>query len=160
METLIRTPEPHELETAFMMGFDAWGEGRSRERYLAGCRSSPHYLQGQWFVLARGGETVSSLITYQNLFRLPPACHGIGSVATVPACRGLGHGSRLVRSVVSGLAAAGSRGVFLFSEVGERFYRNLGFERTVNARHANGSLCMLNAFSGYASLRTHTPDYF
>lgn len=160
MDTLVRTPEPREMEGVFLMGFDAWAGGKSRERYLAGCRNSPHYRQGRWYVLAPGGEIVSSLITYQDLFRLPPGCHGIGSVATVPACRGQGHGSRLVRSVVGGLATAGSRGVFLFSEVGERFYRDLGFSRTANARHANGSLCMLRAFEDGGALRSHTPDYF
>jgi len=157
---MIRTPEAREMDAVFMMGFDAWGDRKSRKRYLDGCRNSPHYRQGDWYVLASGADAVSSLITYRDLFRLPPGCHGIGSVATTPALRGQGHGSSLVRSVAGSLEAGGSRGVFLFSEVGERFYRKLGFERTANARHTNGSLCMVKLFSDDASLRVFMPDYF
>lgn len=156
----IRKPRPHEMESVYMMGFDAWGDGATVPRYLDRCWGSDNYRGGTWQVLSLGDSIVSSLITYRDLFRLPPGCYGIGSVATDPSHRRRGYASALIRHVVARLEGAGASGVYLFSEVGERLYRDLGFELTDDCRHPNGSLCMVRPFGNAPSLLGFTPEYF
>lgn len=55
---------PADMDRIYMMGFDAWGEGSNQDDYLSGCRSSPKYAQGKWFVLEHDQELLSSLIVY------------------------------------------------------------------------------------------------
>ena len=93
-------------------------------------------------MLETGGEPVASLIVHEGSFSLPPGTHGIGSVATAPEHRGRGHASALVSSVVARLEAAGSRGVWLFSDVGPGFYARLGFREV---RAFAGTVCMVRA---------------
>jgi len=62
----IRKVSHHELDTIYLMGFDVWGEGLSRDEYLAGCQSSKKYQSGVWYVLSMKSRSLplSSIATY------------------------------------------------------------------------------------------------
>ena len=69
-----RLAKTEEFDRIYMMGFDVWSDGASEEDYLVGCRASPKYAKGTWYVLANEDQLVSSLITYN----LGPNIIGIG----------------------------------------------------------------------------------
>lgn len=156
----VRTAHPAELDEVYMMGYDAWAGDLEKTHYVEHCRCSEHYRRGIWYVLTAGELTPASLIVYREAFRLPIGCYGVGSVATIPAHRRQGYGSALVAEVTRRLGDAGARGVFLFSEVGERFYADLGYRRTGNDLNARGGVCMVHSFEDPAPFLGYCPDYF
>ena len=160
MTVAIRKAEPDEMEALWLMGYDAWGRGDPRDRYLDRCRASEHYRSGFWYVLTASGAPVSSLIVYRSGFALPGSCAGIGSVATDPAHRGQGYGTTLVREVTRRLGEDGVRGVYLHSEVGAAFYAALGYRPTDPPGKDPGSICMVCAFGDAPQLSGYAPDYF
>ena len=126
----IRTACRHELDTIYLMGFDVWGEGLSRDEYLAGCQSSKKYQSGVWYVLVVDEKPVSSLIVYSDLFGLGQGCFGIGSLATDPAMRGKGVGSQLLRGVTEKLLNAPEAiATFLHADIDHHYYEKLGYQR-------------------------------
>lgn len=126
----IRTACRHELDIIYLMGFDVWGEGLSRDEYLAGCQSSKKYQSGVWYVLVVDEKPVSSLIVYSDLFGLGQGCFGIGSLATDPAMRGKGFGSQLLRGVTEMLLnAPNTVATFLHADIGHHYYERLGYRR-------------------------------
>jgi predicted N-acetyltransferase YhbS len=129
------------MNTIFMMGFDAWSEGKDEERYLAACRASPKYRRGQWRVLTDGGALFSSLITY----RFSARTMGIGSIATAASLRGRGYASRLITGVVSELEKAeNARTIFLYSDIAPSFYLRFGFTALpAVGRKSPRSVCMI-----------------
>jgi predicted N-acetyltransferase YhbS len=149
-----------DLNTIYMMGFDAWGEGRTQAAYLELCRGSAKYAKGQWFVRDAEQQSVSSLILYADEFDLPAGCCGIGSVATAPEHRGKGHASRLVTTVVGELEASPTRGVYLFSEIGSDFYAKLGFEPVRIEQPYAECICMVRPFRDPETLLSTVPTYF
>lgn len=115
------------MNFVYMMGFDVWGEGASELAYLAGCRASPKYARGTWHVLENDeGVVVSSLIVYHLELVVGRPAFGIGSVATLPSARRLGHASRLIAGVVQSMGADAL--VFLHADVDPALYERLGFE--------------------------------
>lgn len=121
----------NELDAVYMMGFDAWSDGQSVERYLAECRASPKYAKGVWYALKNGdGEPVSSLIAYR-LDRFDGAdVFAIGSIATTPHERRKGHASALIADVMDLLDDPDGEAVFyLWSDVDPRLYERMGFAR-------------------------------
>ncbi len=131
----VRVPKSGEMDSIYLMGFDAWNGGEPANEYLVACRTSAKYQSGRWFCLETAAEPVSSLIVYQGCFGLEESCYGIGSVATVPAKRGNGYASFLIESIVETARQREMTGVFLFSEVGTLWYEQLGF------RAAEGAGC-------------------
>ena len=160
MTTAVRTARPDELEALCLMGYDAWGRGDPRGRYLDRCRQSDHYRSGSWYVLTASGAPLSSLIVYRAGFTLPSGCAGIGSVATAPDSRGQGYATTLVREVTRRLGEDGVRGVYLHSEIGAAFYAALGYRPTDPPGEDSGSICMVHAFSDARELQGYAPDYF
>jgi predicted N-acetyltransferase YhbS len=156
----VREADVADLPAVYMMGFDAWGEGRTRAAYLEACRRSGKYARGRWFVRDADGEAVSSLILYENAFDLPRGCYGIGSVATAPGHRGYGHASRLVSAVVRTLEGSRAKGIYLFSEIGSHFYENLGFEPVRIEQPYPDCLCMVHPFRERETLLSTVPTYF
>lgn len=120
----IRKAHPHEYDDIYKMGFDVWGEEQELEIYLEGCRQSPKYKQGTWYVLVdERGLLYSSLIKY--LFT-EEVC-GIGPIATPLAFRKQGHASELIEKSLELFEREGIKRIFLFSEIGAAFYEKFGF---------------------------------
>ena len=156
----VTRPTPDEMDALFMMGFDTWGHDVTEQMYLASCHDSPKYALGEWSVLADGGEMLSSLITYQCHFGLSHRCYGIGSIATSPRRRGQGYGSRLVCEVIETLEQRDALAVYLFSDIGKRFYERLGFAEVEGAVSREGSIPMVRQLDTSAPLPRSQPSYF
>ena len=136
----VRPARPDELDRVHLHGRDAWGDGLTEAAWLEECRGSAKYAAGTWYALDIGDGPVASLIVYEDRFSLPAGTHGIGSVATSPEARGRGHASALVAGVAARLEAAGSRGIWLFSDIDPGFYARLGFGAV---RAFDDTVCMV-----------------
>lgn len=152
---MIRAPQGAEMDAVYLMGFDAWGDGDDVATHLQACRSSAKYAAGQWFVLDVDGQAVASLIVYQQRYRLPPDCYGIGSVATSPGQRRRGYAAALIKAVVAQLVnERQAKAVLLHTDIGLEFYRRLGFEPVAPDSH-----CMVRKARSEVSVDV-IPDYF
>jgi predicted N-acetyltransferase YhbS len=123
-----RPAVPEELDQIYTMGYDAWSDGKSFEEYLQGCKNSPKYKAGQWFVLCVEGIPVSSVLihTLQSWGHLQ--IRGIGSLATTPELRNRGYGRQLVNCVTTDLSTREDAYIFLlYSDIDPAFYEALGF---------------------------------
>ncbi|EGQ9318398.1 GNAT family N-acetyltransferase [Vibrio parahaemolyticus] len=150
----LREAEVHELDAIYSIGFDAWSDGLSYEKYLSACRSSKKYQAGTWYVLIENEQILSSLIVYHNLFDLKDGCFGIGSLATPKIFRGKGYASNLVNLVKADLfAKQNCKAIFLHSDIDHQFYSRLGFIAI------EGSNCMY-APSGSFGFDGSIPSYF
>lgn len=109
------------------MGWDAWGEGRPKDAFVAECLASPKYAKGRWWVLERGRRPVSALIAYPLVVGGRPAA-GIGSVQTEPALRGRGLAGLLLRAVMRRFEDEGVEVFALHSDIGAAYYARFGFE--------------------------------
>jgi N-acetylglutamate synthase-like GNAT family acetyltransferase len=124
LELKVREPEPNEFDEIYLMGFDTWGDGAKLADYLECCRNSPKYRHGQWFVLERNGDLVSSLLVHS----FGDDVFGIGSIATNPAQRNSGFASVLIERVLEYLQKhRGSRVTYLYSDINPKFYEGFGF---------------------------------
>lgn len=163
----IRRAKPAEFEIIHRMGFDTWGEGRSLETYLAACRAAPKYAAGEWWVNeSDDGFVESSLLLHEIPLPEGPPAAGLGSIATVPAFRGRGHGSRLIAAVIRQReAAAGTKVFFLFSDIAPAFYAKFGFTVIGPCPKKPASIIMARAEAGrladlLADGRFKLPEYF
>lgn len=152
----IRLATTAELDAIYMMGHDVWSDGASTQAYLDGCRTSPKYKTGKWYVLLDEKRLVGSLAVYSSGFGLPPGYSGIASVATDPQMRGNGYASKLVTAVCETLQSEGAKGVYLHSDIGPSFYESLGF---ILVSESN-SKCMVRQFSHLETLPAQIPSYF
>jgi N-acetylglutamate synthase-like GNAT family acetyltransferase len=157
MTAHIRLARPDDMNSIFMMGFDQWSEGKDEGSYLAECRASRKYAEGQWRVLADRGELLSSLITY----RFSKTTMGIGSIATPPSLRHRGHASRLVSGVVADLEREEhARTIFLFSDIAPSFYLRFGFTALPPEQQTSPkSVCMIRRSAPKARV-PKIPAYF
>jgi predicted N-acetyltransferase YhbS len=151
-----RLAATEELNAIYMMGHDVWSDGASTQAYLDGCRASPKYKTGTWYVLHDKEKLVASLAVYTSEFGLQPGYCGIASVATDPQKRGNGYASKLVTAVCETLQSEGAKGVYLHSDIGPSFYESLGFILV----SANNSKCMVRQFSHLEPLPAEIPSYF
>lgn len=157
----VRKALPEEYDDIFRMGFDAWGEGQSLEVYLAGCRQSPKYQRGCWYVLADDEDRIcSSLIRYA----LAPGVCGIGSIATPPRLRNKGYASELISDALKLFESEGFKVAFLFSDIESRFYERFGFVVLPKRhQHYKDSVCMVRGMDVDAIERDASflaPQYF
>ena len=129
LKSLIRTAAASDLDAIYRMGYDAWGDGRTLEDYLAACRASKKYAAGVWWVHPQDdGMLASALLTHEIPLPTGAPAIGLGSIATAPDMRGQGHASRLIREVLSRHEhAAGTEVFFLFSDIAPKFYERFGF---------------------------------
>lgn len=162
-----RAAAVHELDLIYRMGYDAWGDGKSLDDYLAVCRASKKYAAGVWWVQTRGdGRPVSALLTHEIPIPGDACAIGLGSIATAPDLRGQGHASRLIREVLSRHERdAGTEVFFLFADISPRFYERFGFVSSEPCPQKPQSMLMVRAESKrLASLLTDSkfkiPDYF
>lgn len=137
----IRKAFEREYDEIYQMGFDVWGDDQDLEIYLEGCRQSPKYKTGVWYVLVDENEVLcSSLIRYS----LAENDNGIGSIATPPLKRGQGYASTLIQKALDLFESEGSKKTFLFSDIGAAFYEQFGFfQLPKQFQQYKDSLCMI-----------------
>ncbi|MGB7995921.1 MAG: GNAT family N-acetyltransferase [Photobacterium halotolerans] len=151
----IRPATESEMNSVYMMGYDAWGGEMPQAEYLAACKRSRKYAAGQWYVLLEADMPVASLILYRHQFGLEDGQTGIGSIATSPAHRRQGYASQLILGIVRHLfSGTTTTTVFLHSDIDTAFYQKLGFERI-----SNQSNCLFITRSPDTPLRAY-PSYF
>ena len=156
----IRKAELSEFDSIYGMGFDVWADGKTLADYLVGCRESPKYARGEWFVTTIGNAPVSSLILYS----FSAGVFGIGSIATDLTHRKKGYASLLIEGVVNLLARERSaKHVFLYSDLSPEFYERLHFRRLpAELQKALNTVCMVR-FVGESPDRIddlNPPGYF
>lgn len=159
----VRLASPEDLQTVYLMGYDAWGDGRPAETYLENCRQSEKYKLGNWYVMVHEGTLVSSLIVYSDAFRMPLGAAGIGSVATSLDHRRRGHASELIREVASRLSRThGVSLFFLYSDVDPNIYARLGFVALPDhLQRYKPSICMVaGQKSDFEHVLSSAPNYF
>ncbi|TOC20038.1 GNAT family N-acetyltransferase [Vibrio parahaemolyticus] len=150
----LREAKVHELDAIYAIGFDAWSDGLSYEKYLSACRGSKKYQAGTWYVLIENEQILSSLVVYQNLFGLKDGCFGIGSLATPQSFRGKGYASHLINLVKANLFAnQNCTAIFLHSDIDHQFYSRLGF---ITIEGANCMYAPSDSFGFDGSI----PSYF
>lgn len=152
---IVRPAVPADLDAVYLLGYDAWSGGASREEYLAACRSSEKYARGSWRALEADGVPVSALIVYA----LADGVFGLGSIATEASRRRRGFAERLIGSVVAELESGGARAIFLHSDVAPAYYRKFGFVPLPDgAQRKTGSVCMIKSAEPWTAFVV--PDYF
>jgi len=122
-----RLARVEDMESIYMMGFDAWGENTTRKEYINACGNSEKYKLGKWYCIEKDNEIVSSIIIYCGSFGLGEKYCGFGSIATSPIHRNKGYAGHLIAESIKGLVQEQYSGVFLFSEVGTSLYSKHGF---------------------------------
>lgn len=161
---MIRPATAKDLDAVYLMGYDAWGDGKPVEEYLASCRASRKYQSGTWYVLEEGGKLYSSLIVYR-LDRENETAQGIGSLATPRAERRAGYATMLLAGILAVLDQTATT-IYLHSEIKTDFYERHGFRRVPEAFQRNsGSVCMIRCSDArFAELMSspvyRAPDYF
>ncbi len=156
----IREGSQQERESFFMMGFDAWGGGKSEEEFLEALRPVQRYDLGTWYVLQGEDGPVAALILYRSGLNLPAGCWGVGSVATWPEHRRRGYAAVLMQHVVALGEEEDARGIYLFSGVSPDYYRQFGFEFVSAAQPEDQDPCMVLAYQDVEELSNAVPDFF
>ena len=120
-----RTATKNDHDSIYMMGYDVWSDGADEVTYLEGCRASPKYASGSWYVLEDKEKLLSSLIVYD----MRNGIYGIGSIATPVSLRKNGFASELLKNVLDHITIkSGANSVFyLYSDVGPEFYKRFQF---------------------------------
>lgn len=123
----LRVATSDEASTFLRCGFDTWGGDVPFDTYVARYIESKDHIRGTRYVFESvGGEIVAAL----NAIRFARALMGIASVAVLPAFRGQGYGSLIVRGVMELIRCEDPSVRFLlFSEVKPSLYERLGFKR-------------------------------
>lgn len=149
-----------ERESFFLLGFDAWGEGKTEQEYLEALRPIARYDTGTWYVLDGVSGPAAALIVYRSGLNLPEGCWGIGSVATAPEYRRQGYAAVLIRHVIDLASCAAARGIYLFSGVDTAYYARFGFECVDAPQPERQAPCMLLALQAAGDLKNRVPDFF
>ncbi len=123
----VRVVMPEDEPEVLAFGFDAWGEGRTLEAFIASYETSRNHLRGTRYLLEDlAGEPLADL----NTLRFRRGLVGVASVATAATHRRRGHATRLLRAVMALMRDADPRTRFgLFSEVDPSVYEAVGFAR-------------------------------
>jgi GNAT superfamily N-acetyltransferase len=116
-------PEDEALVLGF--GYEAWGQGQSREDFIASYASDRDHLRGKAYLLELPDGIV---VTALNTLRFSRDRIGLARVATAPGQQRKGGATLLVRAVMEifRLENSGVR-FLLFSEVDPGFYARFGF---------------------------------
>jgi len=154
---ILRNAEDFEMEEIYLMGFDTWSDGSSRNDYIATCLQSSKYKEGTWKVLSDGDNLLSSLIVY----RLKENIFGIGSIATPERFRKKGFASILIEKVIDEMKPY-SEALFLYADIDPKFYEKFGFiELDIKYQKYKKIKCMkLELHQGAVSKSIFIPDYF
>lgn len=117
-----------EYEAIYAMGFDVWGAGTTLEAFVEGCRRSPKYASGRWFVIREKGQAVSSLLVHDFDSWSGAVVRGVGSLATRPERRRAGWAARLLNQVVELLVKSEAASiVLLYADISPAYYEKHAF---------------------------------
>lgn len=159
MNPNVRPANSDDLDAIFLMGFEAWSDGNSKNDYLDECRSSSKYKRGSWFVFEENGNLLSSLITYH----FKADTFGIGSIATPRLNRNKGHASKLIFEVLKRFDQSSKTvRIFLYSDIKPEFYEKFGFKRLPEvAQRYQTTTCMVRGANPKEFISTdQVPEYF
>ena len=151
-----------EMDHIYMMGFDAWTDGQSEEKYLEGCQTSPKYAKGTRYVLEDSeGKAISSLITYDLDSANGKPAIGIGSIATEKMQRKKGFAGQLLWDVINlFFERDGSRVFFLYSDIGPKYYEQFGFIKLPEQfQIRDGSLAMMRCSNEVREILLADPSF-
>ena len=158
--TELKEAEQIHLDQIYMMGIDAWSEGSSEREYLDGCRNSPKYKKGTWYVLLENNEPISSLITYN----FDEDFIGIGSISTPKSLQGRGYASSLISGVIDLFLSKNKNAIFyLYADISPLFYERFGFKHlSKEFQKHEGSICMVRSSEQFISelVPESVPKYF
>jgi len=132
MTVTVADPAVH--EQILDMTYPVWGEGLTRQAYGAWNRGQMSTPWGRTHLervaLLSAGQVLSSAKRYYFDAVVSGARErvvGVGAVFTPPANRGQGHARILIEEMLSQAARAGAGWALLFSEIGDAYYKQLGF---------------------------------
>ncbi|MFN8673879.1 MAG: GNAT family N-acetyltransferase [Candidatus Sericytochromatia bacterium] len=153
----IRLAKIEELNEIYMMGYDTWSYGASKKEYLAICQNSQKYKLGNWYILTNDKkDLLSAAIIYSSVFNIPNNFCGIGSIVTNPNFRKKGYASKLINEICLFLEKRGIKGLYLYSDIGALFYKNLNFITLFEDKE----ICMLRLFNSLEEIPKNKPFYF
>jgi GNAT superfamily N-acetyltransferase len=121
----VRVVHPEDQSTVLAFGHDAWGNGLAVAEFVGSYATNPNHLRGTRYLFELpSGEIVGNL----NTIRFRRSLVGIASMSVVPAQRGRGIASLLLRAVMELFRAEDRATRFmLYSEVGPTLYERVGF---------------------------------
>jgi predicted N-acetyltransferase YhbS len=132
MTVTVADPAVH--EQILDLTYPLWGEGLTRQAYGAWNRSQMSTPWGRTHLervaLSDAGQVLSSAKRYYFDAVISGARErvvGVGAVFTPPTSRGQGHARVLIEEMLSQAARAGAGWALLFSEIGDAYYRGMGF---------------------------------
>jgi N-acetylglutamate synthase-like GNAT family acetyltransferase len=158
----IRQPRTDEFDTIYLMGFDVWSDGATDGTYLEGCRNSPKYRSGQWWIAEHPAQgLVSSLLVHS----FGPNVYGIGSIATPTSKRQHGYASHLISKTIELLENENNAThIYLYSDIEPKFYERFGFViLPPDFQKYETTTCMLRAKNKDANppkILDEVPKYF
>jgi len=139
---------PSEYEAVYAMGYDVWGEGMEPEQFLEGCRVSPKYARGRWFVVREKGQVVSSLLVHNFDSWNGAVVRGVGSLATRPERRRAGWAASLLEQVVELLIKKEEAAVvLLYADISPHYYEQRGFHALDAAYQARDDSVLMVRFA-------------
>lgn len=132
MTVTVADPAVH--EQILDLTYPLWGEGLTRQAYGAWNRGQMGTPWGRTHLervaLVDAGQLLSSAKRYQFDALVSGESErvvGVGAVFTPPGSRGQGHARVLIEEMLSQAAAAGAGWALLFSEIGDAYYKGMGF---------------------------------
>ena len=132
MTVTVADPAVH--ERILDLTYPLWGEGLTRRAYGTWNRGQTSTPWGRTHLervaLVDDGHVLSSAKRYHFdalVSGEPQPVVGVGAVFTPPGSRGQGHARVLIEEVMSHAARAGAGWALLFSEIGDAYYKGMGF---------------------------------
>lgn len=132
MTVMVADPAVH--EQILDLTYPLWGEGLTRRAYGAWNRGQMGTPWGRTHLervaLVDNGHVLSSAKRYHFdalVSGVRERVVGVGAVFTPPGSRGQGHARVLIDEMLSQAARAGAGWALLFSEIGDAYYKGLGF---------------------------------
>jgi GNAT superfamily N-acetyltransferase len=132
MTVIVADPAVH--EQILDLTYPLWGEGLTRQAYGAWNRAQMSTPWGRTHLervaLLEAGQVLSSAKRYYFdavVAGVRERVMGVGAVFTPPGGRGQGHARVLIEEMLSHAARAGVGWALLFSEIGDAYYKGIGF---------------------------------
>lgn len=130
----VTVADPGVHEQILDLTYPLWGEGLTRQAYGTWNRGQIGTPWGRTHLervaLVDAGQLLSSAKRYQFdalVSGVRQRVVGVGAVFTPPGSRGQGHARVLIEEMLSQAAAAGAAWALLFSEIGDAYYKGVGF---------------------------------
>ena len=117
---------------AQQMSHGLWSGGETLEQRMHRLRELQHHYPGafRYVGIVDGARTIASMKLYSCFVQVDGEqvhCVGLGAIFTRDDMRRKGYAAKLIRSVTQEAMASGIEGIYLWSDIGTRFYENFGF---------------------------------